>query len=234
MPKTITLYDDHLSGRDIDAHISYLLTGHDFLDNVDSSELRKWLNGEITLGEGDKSAVEAAKDEITDTDDLDTLETMADNLGYWSEVLSELDLEDTLDTLTDSDLEEALCKIRGKICALLDGEGEARAFCDEFSVDYAIEFDPNDPNADEYEELANWLDLKEQAESYCGGRFRDCQLINEGKFVDYCQEYASDIGAILRDAEWPTNHIDWEAAADELKSDYTEIEVDGNTFLVRS
>lgn len=69
-----------LSGRDIDAHISYLLTGHDFLDNVDSSELRKWLNGEITLGEGDKSAVEAAKDEITDTDDLDTLETMAEEV----------------------------------------------------------------------------------------------------------------------------------------------------------
>lgn len=230
----INLYDDYLSGRDIDAHIDYLLIGHDFLDNVDSSDLRKWLKGEITLGEGDESAVEAAKAFINECDDLSALEVYADHLGSWSEVLSELDLENTFDSLTDYEREEALCKIRGKICALLDGEDEAREFCDEFSVDYAIEFDPNHPDADEYEELANWLDLKEQAENYCGGSFRDCQLINADKWVDYCRECASDIGAIQRDAEWPANHIDWEAAAEELKSDYTEIEVDGNTFLVRN
>lgn len=231
--KTISLYDDYLSGSDIDVRIDHLLIGHDFLDNVDSSDLRKWLKGEITLGEGDESAVEAAKGVITDTDDLDTLETMADNLGYWSEVLSELDLEDTLDSLTDSDFEEALCKIRGKICALLDGEGEAREFCDEFGIDYAIEFDPNDPDADEYEELANWLDLKEQAENYCGGRFRDCQLINEDKWVDYCREFASDIGEIQRDSLADT-YLDWDRYADAMRYDYTEIEVDGNTFLVRN
>lgn len=230
----ITLYDDYLSGHDIIKHVDYLKIGHDFLDNVDSTDLRKWLNGEITLGEGDKTAIEAAKDEITDTDDLGTLETYADNLGYWSEVLSELDLEDTLDSLTDSDLEEALCKIRGKICALIDSEDEAREFCDEFSVDYAIEFDPEDPEADEYEELVNWLDLMEQAEQYSGESFRNTQLINDNKWVEYAQQLAEDISGVSRDAEWPFNCVDWEAAAEQLKQDYTSISVDGNTFWVRN
>lgn len=88
---TITFYDDYLSGHNIIERVDYLKIGHDFLDNVGSTDLRKWLNGEITLGEGDKTAIEAAKGEITDTDDLGTLETYADNLGYWREVLSELD-----------------------------------------------------------------------------------------------------------------------------------------------
>ncbi len=230
----ITLYDDYLSGHDIIKHVYYLKIGHDFLDNVDSTDLRKWLNGEITLGEGDKTSIEAAKDEITDTDDLGTLETYADNLGYWSEVLSELDLEDTLDSLTDSDLEEALCKIRGKICALIDSEDEAREFCDEFSVDYAIEFDPEDPEADEYEELVNWLDLMEQAEQYSGESFRNTQLINDNKWVEYAQQWAEDISGVSRDAEWPFNCVDWEAAAEQLKQDYPSISVDGNTFWVRN
>ncbi len=230
----ITLYDDYLSGHDIIKHVDYLKIGHDFLDNVDSTDLRKWLNGEITLGEGDKTAIEAAKDEITDTDDLGTLETYADNLGYWSEVLSELDLEDTLDTLTDSDLEDALCKIRGKICALIDSEDEAREFCDEFQIDYAIEFDPEDPEADEYEELVNWLDLMEQAEQYSGESFRNTQLINDNKWVEHAQQMAEDISGVSRDAEWPFNCVDWEAAAEQLKQDYSRIEVDGNTFWVRN
>lgn len=230
----ITLYDDYLSGHDIIKHVDYLKIGHDFLDNVDSTDLRKWLNGEITLGEGDKTAIEAAKDEITDTDDLGTLETYADNLGYWSEVLSELDLEDTLASLTDSDLDEALCKIRGKICALIDSEDEAREFCDEFQIDYAIEFDPEDPEADEYEELVNWLDLMEQAEQYSGESFRNTQLINDNKWVEYAQQRGEDISGVSRDAEWPFNCVDWEAAAEQLKQDYTSISVDGNTFWVRN
>lgn len=232
--KTITLYDDYLSGHDIIKHVDYLKIGHDFLDNVDSTDLRKWLNGEITLGEGDKTAIEAAKDEITDTDDLDTLETYADNLGLWSEVLSELDLEDTLDSLTDSDLEEALCKIRGKVCALISSEDEAREFCDEYQIDYAIEFDPEDPEADEYEELVNWLDLMEQAEQYSGESFRNTQLINDNKWVEYAQQLAEDIGGVTRGAEWPFNCVDWEAAAEQLKQDYTSVSVDGNTFWVRN
>ena len=58
-------------------------------------------------------------------------------------------------------------------------------------------------------------------------------LIPEGEFVDYAEELAGDIGAIDRNATWPLNCIDWEQAADELRSDYTEIKYDGTTYLYR-
>ena len=41
------------------------------------------------------------------------------------------------------------------------------------------------------------------------------------------------MGAVPRDAGWPTSYIDWERAADALKMDYTSIEADGRTFWVR-
>jgi antirestriction protein len=58
-------------------------------------------------------------------------------------------------------------------------------------------------------------------------------LIRESYFEDYARELADDIGAISRDAKWPNNHIDWEAAADELKSDYSTAEFSGETFYFR-
>lgn len=59
-------------------------------------------------------------------------------------------------------------------------------------------------------------------------------LIPEGSFVDYARELADDIGAIDRDAGWPTAHIDWEAAADDLKIDYIETDFRGATYLYRA
>jgi hypothetical protein len=230
MPRIPSLSDDYLNGRDIDKHIEYLKIGHSFLDDVDSDTLRKWLNGDTSLGEGDKSALEAAKDEITDTDDLNTLENMADHLGYWSEVLSELGIEGEDPEEWD---DRMIAMIRGAICKLLDSEAEARDFCDEFSVDYERWFDPQDPNADEFEELASWLDLKEQAESRGGERFRDMTLVNEDKWVDYCRQWADDIGEISRDSS-VADFIDWEKYADHVRQDFGTIEVDGNTFLVRN
>lgn len=47
------------------------------------------------------------------------------------------------------------------------------------------------------------------------------------------QELADDIGAIDSNAKWPLNHIDWEAAAEELKMDYTEVNFNGTTYYIR-
>ena len=58
-------------------------------------------------------------------------------------------------------------------------------------------------------------------------------LIRADYFEDYTRDFAEEIGAIVRDAAWPANHIDWEAAADELAMDYREVEFDGQTYLVR-
>jgi hypothetical protein len=59
-------------------------------------------------------------------------------------------------------------------------------------------------------------------------------MIAESDFVEYAQELAEDIGAIDRNAKWPLHHIDWAAAAEDLKQDYQEVEFDGDTYLVRS
>lgn len=62
----------------------------------------------------------------------------------------------------------------------------------------------------------------------------DPTLIDKDYFVTYAEELADDIGAVDRDASWPLTHIDWDAAADDLKQDYSEAEFDGHTYYTRS
>ena len=59
-------------------------------------------------------------------------------------------------------------------------------------------------------------------------------LINDDYFTEYAQQLAEDIGAISDDLSWPGRHIDWEAAADELKMDYTCVDFDGQDYWIRS
>jgi hypothetical protein len=72
-------------------------------------------------------------------------------------------------------------------------------------------------------------------------------MVPVDEFEDYAKEYADDTGALSYRRErfnwdettqaelitdiWPFKHIDWEAAATELKEDYVEIEFDGTTYL---
>ena len=58
-------------------------------------------------------------------------------------------------------------------------------------------------------------------------------LIRERHFVKYAEQLADDIGAIDLNHKWPLNHIDWEAAAEELQGDYCEVDFDGETYFVR-
>lgn len=59
-------------------------------------------------------------------------------------------------------------------------------------------------------------------------------LIHEGYFTEYAQEFASDIGAVNDDHGWPLSYIDWDAASEALKQDYTEVSFLGATYYVRS
>ena len=63
-------------------------------------------------------------------------------------------------------------------------------------------------------------------------------LIEDGYFEDYAREFAADIGAIsgaasVSGADWPANHIDWEAAANQLKEDYTSVTFEGREYWIR-
>lgn len=59
-------------------------------------------------------------------------------------------------------------------------------------------------------------------------------LIRESYFEDYARELADDIGAVDRDAKWPNTFIDWEAAANALKQDYTSVSFAGEDYWIRS
>lgn len=55
-------------------------------------------------------------------------------------------------------------------------------------------------------------------------------LICNSHFEAYAKQLAEDIGAVDRNATWPHNCIDWEAAANLLQKDYSSVEFDGITF----
>ena len=67
--------------------------------------------------------------------------------------------------------------------------------------------------------------------------FRDGEtMVPVEDFRDYAEELADDLG-YMQDAkanDWPFRHIDWQAAADELAQDYTEVEWEGTAYYVRA
>jgi predicted nuclease with TOPRIM domain len=59
-------------------------------------------------------------------------------------------------------------------------------------------------------------------------------LIRDSYFTEYAQQFAEDIDVIPKNASWPLQFIDWEAAADALKQDYRRCDFDGVEYWVRS
>lgn len=92
---------------------------------------------------------------------------------------------------------------------------------------------------DEREERAKLREFfenesQESEPSFPGGEFNEPTLIRDSYFTEYAEELANEIGAIDAEAGWPTRHIDWDAAARELKYDYTSVTLDGVEYWVRS
>lgn len=86
---------------------------------------------------------------------------------------------------------------------------------------------------DEGEELALLREFAAETEPYCPDWRHGATLISDSYFVRYAQEFADDIGAVDAQAGWPNSHINWEAAADDLKQDYTEVSINGYDYWVR-
>lgn len=57
-------------------------------------------------------------------------------------------------------------------------------------------------------------------------------LVSELYFPKYIKETLEDCGDIPRDLPWYVE-IDWDATASNVKSDYSELEWDGHTYLYR-
>lgn len=84
---------------------------------------------------------------------------------------------------------------------------------------------------DAREELRVLTEFKEELEPYCdwlGGE----TLIHEDAFLDYMKEFHAETDRAHNN--WPYNHIDWDAAAEEFKADFTCADTDGGTYYVRT
>lgn len=84
-------------------------------------------------------------------------------------------------------------------------------------------------------EFQDELDKLEEFKSDVGsGEWKyGMTFISDFYFEDYAKQLAEDIGAIKDDAGWPSQYIDWSAAADALKMDYSSVELDGKEFWYR-
>lgn len=98
--------------------------------------------------------------------------------------------------------------------------------------------DEDSPDHDLYRELdeydRNRVDaIRELLQEIGSYAYDGLTLIPEDDFEDYAREYAEDVGAFNDDSSWPYTCIDWEAAANELRTDYTCITFDGEDYLYR-
>jgi len=93
-----------------------------------------------------------------------------------------------------------------------------------------LEAAESDFGNDEKEELDELETLENEISEFKHGE----TMIPENDFEDYARELAEDIGAISGNEEWPCNCIDWERAARELAMDYSTVEYQGDTYLVRN
>jgi hypothetical protein len=84
------------------------------------------------------------------------------------------------------------------------------------------------------DELSTLRAFAEEGESESSEWTHGETLIADSYFEEYAEQLAEDIGAIPRDLSWPCNHIDWEAAADALKQDYTYINFGDEMYWIRN
>lgn len=90
---------------------------------------------------------------------------------------------------------------------------------------------------DEFDFLMQELEMLEKVVDQCDGcsdwKYGEI-LIADEYFEDYAKELAEDVCEMPRDIKWPYTFIDWKEAAEELKVDYAPVDVDGNTYWIRS
>jgi Antirestriction protein (ArdA) len=87
--------------------------------------------------------------------------------------------------------------------------------------------------AEDQSELDKLYAIVAQIEDYSGDKCADgVSLIHERYFQNYCEEYANDCGMV--DEKSPlANYVDWEKWARDCAYDYTQIEIEGNTYYFR-
>jgi hypothetical protein len=86
-------------------------------------------------------------------------------------------------------------------------------------------------DSDDADELTALKNLAEDAGSSPGWNYGET-LIRDSYFEEYAEQLATDICDMGKAEGWPFRHIDWEAAAKELKQDYFTVDFDGEDYWI--
>lgn len=93
--------------------------------------------------------------------------------------------------------------------------------------------------AEDARELVALMALAAECEDHTSAWLHGETLIRESYFTEYIQELVNDCYETPQgfdSSEWPWRHasMDWEAAAEEAKTDYAEATYLGETYYIRS
>ncbi len=80
------------------------------------------------------------------------------------------------------------------------------------------------------DELKLLRQVNEQGSDYSSDWSRGVRLIHDNVFTEYVREMIEEE---YDTSKWPYRHIDYDSASEEMKSDYTVIEADGETYYIR-
>lgn len=141
-------------------------------------------------------------------------------------------IDNSQDVMDSRDIIERLEELRAERDEFVDELGDGMAEAD------ALEnWCTNNP--EDAEELAALEAFAAQLEGYGDWAHGD-SVIRESYFTAYIEEIIDDCypdaAKSANSGEWPYRHMsmDFEAAADEAKADYTEAEFNGVTYLMRA
>jgi len=119
------------------------------------------------------------------------------------------------DIIDSRDIIDELNELEGDLECYIDDEGGTE---EDF------------PAIDRLNELREWNELGDDIDDWDYG----AMLIHYDYFSEYAKELVKDIGDLPKDLPWYIeSNIDWDGVADDLMSDYTSIELGGQTYLVR-
>jgi hypothetical protein len=158
--------------------------------------------------------LEALQEEAKDaaSEQIEAIEVEEAKLTDW------LKDKNVFEILTSEELTKKLAQISDMKDAILSDD-EGNPLSDDFGTDEAYE-------------LQALKSLADQADG-CGDWAYGAQLIADDYFEKFAREFADEIGAIPKNANWPCTCIDWTEAASELQQDYTAVEFDSATYWIR-
>ena len=150
---------------------------------------------------------------LDELNDLKTnLENVREELAEIKQEIQEIEAEiestDEIESL-ENDLEAKQTELEEKETEIEDAEAE---------------FGP-----DEETELEELEYIASEISGFSQGEI----MITESDFTEYCQELCEDIGDIPRDIPGYIV-IDWDATANNLRSDYSTVNYQGEEYLVRN